>query len=72
MYSQDETSEQVLGEWIESRGIREQLVIATKVSTLLFPYTELTGSLPSSPRTINEAMTLFQSRSITVVTASRI
>ena len=31
MCSQDETSEAFIGEWAESRGIRDQLVIATKV-----------------------------------------
>ncbi|PAV22704.1 arylalcohol dehydrogenase [Pyrrhoderma noxium] len=30
---QDETSEMFIGEWAESRGIREQLVIATKYTT---------------------------------------
>ena len=30
-YSQDETSELFIGEWMEKRGIRDQLVIATKV-----------------------------------------
>ncbi|PAV22705.1 arylalcohol dehydrogenase [Pyrrhoderma noxium] len=30
---QDETSEQFIGEWAESRGIRDQLVIATKYTT---------------------------------------
>jgi aryl-alcohol dehydrogenase-like predicted oxidoreductase len=30
---QDETSEQFIGEWMEKRGIRDQLVIATKYST---------------------------------------
>ena len=29
--SQDETSEAFIGEWAEKRGIRDQLVIATKV-----------------------------------------
>ena len=29
--SQDETSEEFIGEWAEMRGIRDQLVIATKV-----------------------------------------
>ena len=29
--SQDETSEMFIGEWAEKRGIRDQLVIATKV-----------------------------------------
>jgi aryl-alcohol dehydrogenase-like predicted oxidoreductase len=30
---QDETSEKFIGEWAETRGIRDQLVIATKYST---------------------------------------
>jgi len=30
---QDETSEQFLGEWMEKRGIRDQIVIATKYTT---------------------------------------
>ncbi|EJF56937.1 Aldo/keto reductase [Dichomitus squalens LYAD-421 SS1] len=30
---QDETSEMFIGEWMESRGIRDQMVIATKYST---------------------------------------
>ena len=29
--SQDETSEQIIGEWMEQRGVRDQMVIATKV-----------------------------------------
>ena len=32
-YSQDETSEAFIGEWAEKRGIRDQLVIATKYTT---------------------------------------
>ena len=28
---QDETSEMFIGEWMETRGIRDQMVIATKV-----------------------------------------
>lgn len=30
--SQDGTSEEFIGEWAEARGVRDQLVIATKVS----------------------------------------
>jgi len=30
---QDETSEEIIGEWAEQRGIRDQLVIATKYTT---------------------------------------
>lgn len=31
--SQDGSSEEVLGQWLEARGIRDQMVIATKVSS---------------------------------------
>jgi aryl-alcohol dehydrogenase-like predicted oxidoreductase len=31
LISQDESSETFIGEWAEKRGIRDQLVIATKV-----------------------------------------
>ena len=31
-YSQDEASEEFIGEWMEQRGNRDRLVIATKVS----------------------------------------
>lgn len=30
--SQDETSEMFIGEWMEARGIRDEIVIATKVA----------------------------------------
>jgi aryl-alcohol dehydrogenase-like predicted oxidoreductase len=36
LISQDETSEAFIGEWAEKRGIRDQLVIATKVLTRTF------------------------------------
>lgn len=29
--SQDESSEETLGEWLEERGVRDQIVLATKV-----------------------------------------
>lgn len=29
---QDESSEEFIGEWMETRGIRDQMVVATKVS----------------------------------------
>ena len=35
IYSQEESSEEFLGEWMEKRGIRDQIVIATKVGILL-------------------------------------
>lgn len=31
-YSQDGSSEEFIGEWAEARGVRDQLIIATKVS----------------------------------------
>lgn len=31
IYSQSESSEEFLGEWIEQRGIRDEIIIATKV-----------------------------------------
>ncbi len=37
-YRQDETYEEFLGEWAEKRGIRDQLVIATKVRTFRVAY----------------------------------
>lgn len=33
---QDETSEMFIGEWMEQRGIRDQMVIATKVGFRIF------------------------------------
>jgi aryl-alcohol dehydrogenase-like predicted oxidoreductase len=40
LISQDETSEAFIGEWAEKRGIRDQLVIATKVLFTSFMYFE--------------------------------
>lgn len=34
---QDESSEEFLGEWMETRGIRDQMVIATKVCVQTLP-----------------------------------
>jgi predicted aldo/keto reductase-like oxidoreductase len=31
VYSQDESSEEFIGEWMKERGNREQIVLATKV-----------------------------------------
>ena len=45
VYSQDETSEMFIGEWAESRGIRDQLIIATKVIYIL-RYLAMTDTLP--------------------------
>ena len=33
--SQDESSEEFIGEWMEERGLRDQMVIATKVPSSL-------------------------------------
>ncbi|PBK87960.1 Aldo/keto reductase [Armillaria gallica] len=53
---QDETSEEFIGEWAEKRGIRDQLVIATK---------GLTPSLHSTQQTSSVEMTLLRKRSTT-------
>ena len=34
--SQDGSSEEFIGEWMEKRGNREQIVLATKVSDVVF------------------------------------
>lgn len=34
-YSQDEDSEKIIGEWMEERGIRDQIVVATKARWFL-------------------------------------
>ena len=34
---QDESSEEFIGEWMEKRGIRDQIVLATKVRLMLPP-----------------------------------
>ena len=31
---QDETSEEFIGEWMETRGVRDQIVVATKVRVI--------------------------------------
>ena len=45
IYSQDETSEQWIGDWMEARGNRNQIVLATKVSdrdsSLLLTYIDI-------------------------------
>jgi aryl-alcohol dehydrogenase-like predicted oxidoreductase len=43
--SQDETSEEFIGEWAEKRGIRDQLVIATKASPDFLPIEPLHEAL---------------------------
>ena len=35
LFSQEETSEKFIGEWMEARGIRDQMVIATKVRLVI-------------------------------------
>ena len=35
-HSQDQSSEEFIGEWAEERGIRDQLIIATKVGPSAF------------------------------------
>ena len=36
LFSQNGSSEAFIGEWMEQRGIREEMVIATKVNTTLY------------------------------------
>ena len=56
---QDETSEQFLGEWMEKRGIRDQMIIATKVSFLAAVSAGLADNLgPSTRRTTSAEETI--------------
>ena len=56
---QDETSEQFLGEWMEKRGIRDQMIIATKVSFLAGMSLGLADNLrPSIRRTTSAEETI--------------
>ena len=56
---QDETSEQFLGEWMEKRGIRDQIIIATKVSFLAAVSLGLADNLrPSTRRTTSAEETI--------------
>ena len=66
---QDETSEMFIGEWMEARGIRDQLVIATKVSCAFWNFTRCFWSfLPSIRRTTNAARQASSRRHITSAT----
>ncbi len=49
---QDETSEEFIGEWMDQRGIRDQMVIATKVCMSLYNTLryDATGSSRESPQ----------------------
>ena len=33
-FSQNGTSEQFIGEWMEARGVRDQMIVATKVKAV--------------------------------------
>lgn len=39
--SQDESSEEFIGEWMETRGIRDQIVLATKVRLSISVYSNI-------------------------------
>jgi hypothetical protein len=52
-YSQDETSEMFIGEWMEKRGNREQMVVATKVSALPPSFLMLSAHFACSTRPIS-------------------
>ena len=73
---QDETSEQFIGEWMEARGIRDQMVIATKVSRVWSPVIPLVAVLKqyviySTPPTTSADGTTSRKRRTTPVTTSR-
>ena len=56
---QDESSEEFLGEWMEKRGIRDQMIIATKVSFLAGMSLGLADNLrPSIRRTTSAEETI--------------
>jgi len=52
--SQDETSEEFIGEWAEKRGIRDQLVIATKASSDLWRHTLMLTTVLMSPSVFDQ------------------
>ena len=55
--SQNESSEQFIGEWAESKGIRDQLFIATKVRFSITFYMHKPHSIMhSTVLTTNEAL----------------
>ena len=69
---QDETSEEFIGEWMEKRGIRDQMVIATKVSRNpeVWYSAMLIASLRSTRRTTSAGGTTSRRRRTTPVTTS--
>lgn len=76
--SQDETSEEFVGEWMNKRGIRDQIVIATKVdfsSSILTSYVcikrDLLGVLHSIRPTLKGDKTISRSRQTTLETTSK-
>ncbi|KAG1822881.1 NADP-dependent oxidoreductase domain-containing protein [Suillus subaureus] len=54
---QDQSSEEIIGEWAEERGIRDQLVIATKVTLGFGEYISMLMHLYSSTRPVTSAAT---------------
>ena len=71
---QDETSEQFIGEWMEARGIRDQMVIATKVCPDLWFYVGRgaeTIRVHSTLRTTSVDRMTSRKRRITRATTSR-
>ena len=52
--SQDETSEEFIGEWAEKRGIRDQLVITTKASPVSLELHAYKSDIPMFSLVLNE------------------
>jgi len=70
--SQDESSEAFIGEWAEKRGIRDQLVIATKVILGFSMYVVDIETRLSILLVISEAKTTSRTKSITRVTTTNL
>lgn len=71
--SQDETSEAFIGEWAEKRGIRDQLVIATKVLFIIIGFVYLLIVYPLSilPISSEETRTLSSKRCMSEIILNR-
>jgi aryl-alcohol dehydrogenase-like predicted oxidoreductase len=61
---QNEESEKWIGEWMEERGVRDQMVVATKVGLRLdiYPPSGYANCYCSSPRTTTRVQILRRSR----------
>lgn len=62
-YSQDESSEEFIGEWMETRGIRDQIVLATKVRLSISVYSNVNQLISikfSTQQIISELRTILR------------